>query len=137
MSSAMSESASITDQELVRRCADGDEMALRVLFERYQGMVYNLLYRMLGSRDDADELLPEVFLKVWNGAGHFRARANPVTWIYRIASNSCIDRLRRRSPLPSISLEDLGEHEEVAAVPYDPNLRLIRAEERARLHTGL
>lgn len=133
----MSVSPSVTDQELIRRCAAGDEAALRALFGRYQGIVYNLLYRMLGSRDDADELLPDVFLKVWNGAGRFQARANPATWIHRIAANTCIDRLRRRPPAQAVSWEDLADREDVAAVPYDPTLRLVRAEERAQLQAGL
>src|SRR5713101_8445142 len=101
----MTVSPSPTDQELIRRCSQQDEAALQALFARHQSMVYNLLYRMLGSRDDADELLPDVFLKIWNGAGRFQARANPATWIHRIASNTCIDRLRRRPPAQSMSLE--------------------------------
>lgn len=133
----MDVSPGTTDHALIRRCAEGDESALRALFSRYHGLVYNLLYRMLGSRDDADELLPEVFLKVWHGAGRFQSRANPMTWIYRIAANACIDRLRRRAALPSVSLEELAEHEELAAVPYDPNHRLVLAEERAKLQAVL
>jgi RNA polymerase sigma-70 factor (ECF subfamily) len=92
---------------------------------------------MLGSRDDADELLPDVFLKVWKGAGLFQSRADPVTWIYRIATNACIDRLRRRPSLPSISLEELAENEELPAVACDPSRRLVVAEEHARLLRGL
>src|SRR5437588_11838184 len=126
----MSVSPSVTDQELIRRCSAGDEAALRLLFGRYHGMVYNLLFRMLGSRDDADELLPDVFLKVWHGAARFQSRANPATWIHRIAANACIDRLRRRPACASLSLEDLEDREELATVPYDPTLRLVRAEER-------
>src|SRR5947209_733128 len=126
-----------SDQELIRRCSQGDEAALRTLFGRYHGMVYNLLFRMLGSRDDADELLPDVFLKVWNGAARFQSRANPVTWIHRIAANACIDRLRRRPATPSLSLEDLADREELTAVPYDPTLRLVREQERIQLQAGL
>jgi RNA polymerase sigma-70 factor, ECF subfamily len=133
----MSFSPPVTDQELIRRCAGGDEPALRLLFDRYQGMVYNLLFRMLGSRDDADELVPEVFLKVWNGARRFQSRANPSTWIHRIAANTCIDRLRRRPAAPSLSLEELADREELAAVPYDPTLSLVREQERVQLQTGL
>lgn len=125
------------DLELIRRCSKADESALRELFARHGGMVFNLLFRMLGSRDDADELLPEVFLRVWQGAGRFQQRANPVTWIYRIASNACIDRLRRRPALPSVSLEELDDGPETAAVPYDPDRRLILADEYRRLQSGL
>src|SRR4051794_20459361 len=122
----MSVSPPVSDLELIRRCSRGDEAALRSLYDRYHGIVYNLLFRMLGSRDDADELLPEVFLKVWNGAGRFQSRANPATWIHRIAANACIDRRRRRPAAPSLSLEELADREELMAVPYDPTLRLVR-----------
>jgi RNA polymerase sigma-70 factor (ECF subfamily) len=127
----------VPDADLIRRCSQGDEGALRLLFERHQGMIYSLLYRMLGSRDDADELLPEVFLRVWNGASRFQSRSNPATWIYRIASNACIDRLRRRPTLASVALEELGDSPELAAVSFDPDRRLVLAEERARLQRSL
>lgn len=127
----------VTDQELIRRCAEGDEAALRLLFDRHHGVVYNLLFRMLGSRDDADELLPDVFLKVWHGAARFQARANPVTWIHRIAANACIDRLRRRPAAVSVSLEELADREEPVAVPYDPTRRLVQEQERIQLQAGL
>lgn len=133
----MSVSPSVTDHELIRRCARGDEAALRALFERYHGIVYNLLYRMLGSRDDADELLPEVFLKVWNGAAQFQSRANPATWIHRIGSNACIDRLRRRPPAWCLSWEELSDRDEETAVPYDPTARLVQREARVRIQASL
>jgi RNA polymerase sigma-70 factor (ECF subfamily) len=133
----MAVSPPVSDHELIRRCAAQDEAALRILFERHQSIVYNLLYRMLGSRDDADELLPDVFLKVWTGAARFQSRANPATWIHRIASNTCIDRLRRRPAAASVSLEELEDREELATVAYDPTLRLVRAQERAQLQAGL
>src|SRR6266516_4345983 len=127
-------SDAVSDVELIHRCACGDESALRMLFQRYHGVVYSLLFRMLGHRDDADELLPDGFLKVWHGAARFQSRSNPVTWIYRIAANACIDRLRRRPPLAGVPLDELSES--AAAVPYDPNRRLILAEQCARLQSG-
>jgi hypothetical protein len=67
----MSVSPSVTDHELIRRCAEGDEAALRALFGRYHGIVYHLLYRMLGSRDDADELLPDSSFRISSICGAF------------------------------------------------------------------
>lgn len=134
---ARTSSGKQADADLIRRCAQGDEAALQALFARYQGMVYELLFRMLGSRDDADELLPDVFLKVWHGAGRFQSRSDPATWIYRIAANACIDRLRRRPALASVSLEELAEGPDAPAVRFDPDRRLILAETCARLQAGL
>ena len=59
------EAAEVKDRELIQACRAGSQSALRELWDRHHRMVYNLGYRMLGSHEDAEELVPEVFLKIW------------------------------------------------------------------------
>ncbi len=85
-----------TDLALMRRCAEGDPVALREIVHRHQGKLFAFLARMLDSREDAEEALQDVFLRVWQQAGRFEGRSSFSTWLYRVAANIARDSLRRR-----------------------------------------
>jgi RNA polymerase sigma-70 factor, ECF subfamily len=93
------------DVELLRRVSRKDESALAELFERFKGRVLNLAYRYMGSRDDAELVAQDVFLKVWQHAEKFRGSALVWTWIYRITVNLCLTR-KSRKQLPTAYLDD-------------------------------
>jgi RNA polymerase sigma-70 factor, ECF subfamily len=84
------------DAELLERVASGDPRAYRELVERHVRGVHAFVYRMLGSRAEAEEVCQESFLRLWKQADNFVAHAKPSTWLYRVAHNLAIDRLRRR-----------------------------------------
>jgi RNA polymerase sigma-70 factor (ECF subfamily) len=89
--------------------AQGDVQAYRQLVERHLRGVHAFAYRMLGSRAEAEEVSQESFLRLWQEAGRFVARAKPSTWLYRVAHNLAIDRLRRRRErLDPEGLEDIA-----------------------------
>lgn len=94
------EVASLDDQvdehALVARVADGDARAYRVLVDRHLTGIHGYLTRLLGDRAEAEEVSQETFLRLWSKAGSFVPRAKPSTWLYRIAHNLAVDRLRRR-----------------------------------------
>jgi hypothetical protein len=89
-------SAQQNDAELLERVASGDPRAYRQLVERHVRGVHAFVYRMLGSRAEAEEVCQESFLRLWKQADSFVAHAKPSTWLYRVAHNLAIDRLRRR-----------------------------------------
>ena len=68
----------------------------RSLLDSYQDKVYNQAYRMLGSREEAEEATQDVFLKIHRGLAEFRGEAKITSWIFRITANVCITRLRRK-----------------------------------------
>lgn len=75
----------------------------------YQDRVYNQAFRMLGNREDAEEATQDIFLSIHKSLGDFRGDSKVSTWIYRITSNVCISRLRKKQ-LETISLDDpLGD----------------------------
>ena len=80
----------------VERVAEGDEVAFARLMERHQDRVVRLCQRFLGDRDEALDAAQEVFLKLYRKAGGLKARGAVYTWLYRVASNHCLNRLRRR-----------------------------------------
>lgn len=85
-----------SDAAAVERTLAGDRDAFRVLVERHSHNVFRLAYRMTANRQDAEEVVQEAFLRAYQKLGQFAARANFGTWVYRIAANYAIDRMRQR-----------------------------------------
>ena len=85
-----------SDALAVERTLAGDRDAYRVLVERHSHSVFRLAYRMTGNRHDAEEVVQEAFLRGYQKLGQFASRANFGTWVYRIAANYAIDRMRQR-----------------------------------------
>jgi RNA polymerase sigma-70 factor, ECF subfamily len=85
-----------SDAVAVERTLAGDRDAYRVLVERHSRNVFRLAYRMTGNRHDAEEVVQEAFLRGYQKLGQFAARSNFGTWVYRIAANYAIDRMRQR-----------------------------------------
>jgi RNA polymerase sigma-70 factor (ECF subfamily) len=86
----------ISDAIAVERTLAGERDAYRVLVETYSNSVYRLAYRMTGNTHDAEEVVQEAFLRGYQKLRQFAGNSNFGTWIYRIAANYAIDRMRQR-----------------------------------------
>jgi RNA polymerase sigma-70 factor (ECF subfamily) len=84
------------DQELVARALEGDQGAFAEIVEAYQRPVYNLTYRMLGEAREAEDAAQEAFLRAYQHLERYDPQRSFKTWLLSIASNYCIDRLRKR-----------------------------------------
>lgn len=116
------------ERELILRCQQGDEAAFEDLIRLHEKKVYTLCRRMCRSEDDALEAAQDAFLAVWRGIGSFRADAAFSTWLYRLATNACLDLLRRERRHGDLaSLDD----EEALTEPADPAPLPEEALERA------
>lgn len=82
------------DRRLVRRLKQGDERAFQELVHTYQDRIFGLMYRMIGNRQEAEDLAQEVFISVYRGVGNYRGEGRFYTWLYRIATNTCKNRLK-------------------------------------------
>jgi RNA polymerase sigma-70 factor (ECF subfamily) len=113
------------DQTRLLACAQaGDERAFRALVEPYRHALEVHCYRMLGSVHDAEDLAQETLLRAWRALERFEPRAQFQTWLYRIATNACLDELERRPrrPEPIDPFPD-RRPQEIASPTYDPAAR--------------
>ena len=90
------ESAVESDAIAVERTLAGDRDAYRVLVERHSQNLFRLAYRMTGNQHDAEEVVQEAFLRGYQKLGQFASKSNFGTWVYRIAANYAIDRVRQQ-----------------------------------------
>jgi len=93
----MAEEVAVSDAIAVERTLGGDRDAYRVLVERHSRTVYRMAYRMMGNAHDAEDVVQEAFLRAYEKLKQFAGNANFGTWVYRIAANYAIDRLRQRN----------------------------------------
>src|SRR3954453_2218567 len=120
------------ERGLVAAAQAGDERAFRALVEPYRRVLEVHCYRMLGSRHDAEDLVQETLLRAWRSLERFEQRASVSTWLYRIATNACLDEIEGRprraevhvDPFPD---ERLAEAALVAPV-VDPAARYAARE---------
>ena len=132
-----------TEQELVERAKRGDPDAFGQLVTDNEKRIYNLALRMTGSPEDAAELAQESFLNAWRGLHRVQGESSFATWLYRLASNACIDFLRRekrrRSLSMTVSLDDetCERQVELPDQRSTPEQHLERQELRRAIRDGL
>ena len=133
----------LREQELVERARRGEESAFEALVTENDKRIYNLCLRLVGNPEDAAELTQEAFLNAWRGLGRFQGESSFSTWLYRLASNVCIDFLRKEKRRQSLSMTvslDGEEGERQAELPderHAPERELERAEVRRAVAEGL
>jgi len=110
------------ERKLLEGCRRGDFDCFERLMARYEKKIYNLALRMLRDPDDAREILQETFLKVYDNLEKFRGEAQMSTWIYRIAMNEALMRIRRDKHRPrSLEVVDEdGERREIDVADWKP-----------------
>jgi RNA polymerase sigma-70 factor, ECF subfamily len=126
---AVSATGSMQERELLAAARGGDEGAFRRIVEDHRTELHAHCYRMLGSLTDAEDALQDTLLRAWRGLAGFEGRSSVRSWLYRIATNSCLDAIARRPkrvlpvdygpPTTSIG-DDIGEPlvESVWVEPY-------------------
>ena len=95
------------DDELVARCRRGDLSAFEAIYRRHSSALYSLAYRMVGQANDAEDLLQEIFLLAFNKLPSYQGQAALGTWLYRVATNRCLDHLRSRASRNQAMTESL------------------------------
>jgi RNA polymerase sigma-70 factor (ECF subfamily) len=132
----------VPDDELVRRAQAGRVEAFEELVRRYERKVYNIVYRMLGNPEDASEALQDTFLRAYRFLGKFQFKSQFFTWLYRIATNVSLTKLRRRRSPVVMSLDQpVGDSGDMAfEVPDDqfsPELLFNQRQLRRRLQEAI
>ena len=126
------------DLRTIRRCKRGEEPAFREILDRYRTPIYNLCYRMSRNPEDARDLAQEVFIKVFSLLDRFDEQYAFSSWLFRIATNHCIDHIRRNRlrflSLDGATGQDGEEYElQVPAEGPEPDTVLQRKEALEKL----
>ena len=132
----------MTEPELIARAKQGDHSAFEQLVRDNEKRIYNLTLRMVGNPEDALDLSQEAFLNAWKGLGSFKGDSAFSTWLYRLASNACLDFLRSKKRRQDTTGSPLSlDDEEAPPPPADdsnrPDLQLERKERIQALHRAL
>jgi RNA polymerase sigma-70 factor (ECF subfamily) len=117
---------------LIRRSREGDTAAFARLVQAYQTPVYNLTYRMLGERMEAEDAAQETFVRAFRNLHRYDVGRSFKTWLLSIASHHCIDCLRRRRP--TFSLDTAVTR---ASDAFGPETQVIQSEHRERIRNLL
>jgi RNA polymerase sigma-70 factor (ECF subfamily) len=123
------------DVELLKAVAAKDEAALGQLYDRYRLILFGVLMRILNNREEAEDVLQEVFLQVWRRAADFdENRGRPFTWLVTLARSRGIDRLRSLASRERVAMAGANEaSEEVSDAATDA----IRSEQRGVVNDAL
>jgi RNA polymerase sigma-70 factor, ECF subfamily len=114
------EKAQVSDVDLLHAIARSDEQALACLYDRYRVILFGLLVRILNSREEAEDVLQEVFLQVWRRAADFNElRGKPFTWLVTLARSRAIDRLRSLSARERVALASAADPSEAISDAAD------------------
>lgn len=119
------------EKELLLNLQEGDKTAFRQFFNRYQQLVYNVCYRMSNSREEAEDITQDVFIKVFHAIAGFRGEAKLSTWLYRISVNTCLKNESRKKLNQLVSLDFLLKEEESPYSIFDsetPDQQLEKSE---------
>jgi RNA polymerase sigma-70 factor (ECF subfamily) len=123
----------LEDYNLIDKAIKGDQSAYERLMKKYYKLVNNLIYRMIYNKDDVEDLTQEAFIKAFNSLEKFDHQFAFSTWLYKIASNNCIDYLRKKK-LNTISIDKEidGEDEdlrfEIPDNDYKPDRNILESE---------
>ena len=117
-------------ERLISRVALGDRDAFRTLYDRTSAKLFGICLRILNDRQEAEDVLQETYVKIWNKAASFASgRASPIAWLAAIARNQAIDRVRARKPLA----EDEAVLETVPDGTPSPEDVALSADENRRI----
>ncbi len=103
----------MSDEELIQSFYQGDREALAVIFERHKEGVFNFALRIVANRADAEDVVSDVFGRLCDGRGRFTPNARFKTWLYTIARNACMDKLRSRRKWGSMWFQKQDSDEQV------------------------
>jgi len=100
------------DQVYIDKILDGDTSAFTTLVDRYKDLVYTLALRMMKHKEEAEEVAQDTFIKIFKSLDKFKGDSKFSTWIYRVAYNTCLDRLKKnKRQQNTVTIDEYTEHQ--------------------------
>ena len=125
------------EAELIASVLAGDADSFEPLVKEHEKRIYNLALRMTGDPDDAYDVAQDAFVKAYTSLKDFRSESAFGSWLYRLASNVCLDFLRREKRRGTVSLTVEDEELDIADLRFSPEDELERTELRDAINTAL
>lgn len=128
-----------TDYELIDEAINGNEAAYGIIMERYRNSLHGILYRMVRNQEETQDLVQEAFIKAYNALSSFNKQYSFSTWLFKIATNNCIDHLRKKRlnttsiDIP-IETKDGSITQDIPDSSYSPEMDTIRNEMITTIH---
>ena len=107
--------------ELISRCQQGDQDALKEVFDQYHKKVYRIAYGVVRQREDALDVVQEVFIKLFHSIKDFKGKSSFYTYLYRLAMNAAIDHSRKTKKATFLSLDEEGSFQPADAYEKRPD----------------
>jgi RNA polymerase sigma factor (sigma-70 family) len=132
----------LEDYELIGKAIKGDQSSYDRLMKKYYKLVHNLIFRMIYNKEDVEDLTQEAFIKAFNSLEKFDHQFAFSTWLYKIASNNCIDYLRKKK-LNTISIDKEFDSEdedlrfEIPDNDYKPDRNILDREKKKILEDAI
>ena len=117
------------ETEVISRCQQGDQEALKEIFDKYHKKVYRIAYGVVRQREEALDIVQEVFIKLFHSIKNFKGRSHFYTYLYRMVMNTAIDHARRAGKQFTSSLDEEGS--------FEPSDEIEKGPERILLHKEL
>ncbi len=131
------------DRELVASAKKGDNKAFEALLKKYRKSVYYMLLKMIKNPDDAEDLTQEAFAKAFNSIDKFDATYAFSTWLFRIATNNCIDFIRKKR-VQTVSIDQPMEGDDGSNIRFDvkdenldPNQSMLKQQRKKYLNMAI
>jgi RNA polymerase sigma-70 factor, ECF subfamily len=123
----------LPDRDLILRARRGETEAFGELVRRTQTAVFNVCYRLLGERREAEDLTQETYLRAWERLHTFAVERPFLPWIRRVAANLCLNHLSARTP----DAPELDEERDEAASPLGPSQHVEQSQQSEQIHAAL
>lgn len=122
------------DKDFVIRLKSGDKRAFEKLFTDYKNMIYTIVNRMVYNKNKVDDLVADIFVKVYQNIQRFDERSKLSTWMYRVAYNHCLDHIRKAKRDPLESYEPLDSKFDLSSNSLDPEKTVLKGEREQVLY---
>ena len=125
------------ETEMISRCQQGDQEALKEIFDKYHKKVYGIAYGVVRQREEALDIVQEVFIKLFRSIKNFKGRSQFYTYLYRMVMNTAIDHVRKAGKQYVSSLDEEGSFEPSDNIEQGPERVLLQKELEGRVKLAM
>jgi len=125
------------ETQMISRCQRGDQEALKEIFDKYHKKVYRIAYGVVRQREEALDIVQEVFIKLFRSIKNFKGRSRFYTYLYRMVMNTAIDHARKAGKQFVSSLDEEGSFEPSDNVEQGPERMLLQKELEGRVKQAM